>query len=253
MGRVIRGRLDFLRMVQGPGSGTYRRMWNKLHEADPRYARHKLHIRPVGLENGQPDRAWQYWSQEYRDSVLMVEVDVAGRKLIGSAFFIKKGIVASCAHVIDAGTPTLYVDSSPQVVEKSRVKRHMHIDKGVDAVLIEPRLPSGPSPRWISVRKDPVQAGELVAALGYPDVPGTEPALGLFSGAVITTSKSYREIELIVVSARSSGGMSGGPVIDRGGHLIGIVVEKTFEMTAEGVPSEPFHLVLPARYLDEIQ
>jgi hypothetical protein len=46
--------------------------------------------------------------------------------------------------------------------------------------------------------------------------------------------------------------MSGGPVIDRSGMLVGVVSETTFEATADGNPGRSFFYFLPVRYLLEL-
>ena len=126
--------------------------------------------------------------------------------------------------------------------------------------------------REIPVRTEPLALGEEIAVLGYMSVAGREPGLGLHHGRVESNMPTYGgEVDTVQVSCDLSGGLSGGPVIDKAGNLVGIAMESTFaaakppadssatespreaaSSSAAPVPPRQVHHILPVRYLMEI-
>ncbi|MCH8007810.1 MAG: trypsin-like peptidase domain-containing protein [Chloroflexi bacterium] len=61
------------------------------------------------------------------------------------------------------------------------------------------------------------------------------------------------QVDAIQVTIPLSGGMSGAPVIDRDGKLVGIVRGQAFpEEVQKGVPQRDFKDIVPVKYLLEI-
>lgn len=246
--KVVRGKLDFIRMVRGESDQTYRRLWNKLHAIDPRYARDELEIK---LSDPPSDATWEYWFARYKDFVYQVESRKDGQTRGGTAFLWTDRSLATCSHCLD-GEATI----SPPLPESQPVRDaeyHDDLAAGVDVALIRLSDAASTVRHPFPIRSEPLQPGEQVAALGFPAVPGVLPQCMIRPGFVEASSKDYRgKIERIIVSPDISGGFSGGPVIDRGGNLVAIVVEKSWELTAANVPAAGFRHVLPARYIAEI-
>jgi RNA-directed DNA polymerase len=247
-GRVVRGKLDFLKMVKGEGDPTYRRLRNRLHALAPDLIAELPEEPPA-----RPDDDWSHWYEKYKDLVFHLVVRKSGRELGGTAFVWRRGTLATAAHNLEGEVEISPPFREGEPVPESAVVFHPRRDEEVDVAVV--RLPEAMPPirGGIPVRDDVLQPGEQVAALGYPSIPRRQPALAIWTGRVESRATNYAgTVETVQVSIKISGGMSGGPVIDRGGKLVAVAIEQTFEHTKKGVPARPFQHVLPIRYLREI-
>ena len=165
----------------------------------------------------------------------------------GTAFAYRVGHLATAAHNL-VNQVRLYHPSG--VVDLARWDVHdrynsaevdcalIHIDHGATPLSVSPRLPV---------------PGEPVAVIGFASIPRRHPRLGIYSGMVESISPNYYGVELIQVTVLSAGGLSGSPVINSAGQLIGLVAESTFERTQEGVPKREFCSVLPVEHLAAVR
>jgi hypothetical protein len=195
---------------------------------------------------------WAYWVRRYTSSVFQVQLTRAGSIDSGSAFCFARNVLGTCAHVVD-GDVIVYLGSDGTPVGDRDVRLHALGPEHVDGALIGIRHVGNPITGPIPIRENPIEAGEQVAALGYATIPLSQPRLSIMLGIVQTVTTDYAgDVDDLVVSIRASGGMSGGPVIDRGGHLVGMITQTTWEQTEAGVPAESFCHVLPVHHLSEI-
>ena len=68
----------------------------------------------------------------------------------------------------------------------------------------------------------------------------------MYAGRVEAVSPDYsKSVTYVQVSFSGAGGLSGCPVINREGRVIGLIVESVFEQTHPGVPNREFLTVLP--------
>ena len=89
-----------------------------------------------------------------------------------------------------------------------------------------------------------------VAAIGYPVLPQRDAILVMHLGIVESLPISQKKDKrFIQVSFQSGGGLSGSPLIDKGGFVVGIMVENIFQPTDENVPDKPFGQAVPIEYL----
>jgi RNA-directed DNA polymerase len=247
-GRVLRGKLDFLKMVKGEGDTTYRRLRNKLHALDP-----DLIAAAPEEPAAHPDEQWSYYFEKYKNLVFHVVVRRDGQESGGTAFMWRGRTLATAAHNLEGEVEVSPPLPEGQPVPASAILFHPRRDEQVDVAVVQLPKGVGPIRGDIPVSTDPPSEGDQVAALGYPSIPQRQPALAIYTGRVESRAPNYAgTVETIQVSIDISGGMSGGPVIDRGGKLVGIVMEQTFEHTKGDVPARPFRHVLPVRYLREI-
>lgn len=98
-GRVIRGKVDFIKMVKGARDPVYVRLWNKLHEVDASFAPKALEIEAKGLEE-LPDEVWAHWFDYYRSSVFLAEVPGKEKLDNGTVFLLTPARLATAAHVV---------------------------------------------------------------------------------------------------------------------------------------------------------
>lgn len=246
--RVVRGKLDFLKMVRGQGDPVYRRLANKLHALEPGLIDH------LPEPPRDPNNPWSHWVEQYKDLVFHLELDKRdGRKISGTAFAWRRRALATAAHNLDGQVCVSPPFPEGEPVSPGDFLFHPSGDEKVDVAVV--RLPQGVSGlnREFPVRIEPLNHGEQVAALAYATVPWREPGLGFHPGVVESRLPIFGgRVETIQVTIELSGGMSGGPVIDRWGNLVGIVMETTFEQTEDGVPGRAFHHIIPVRYLLDI-
>jgi S1-C subfamily serine protease len=94
------------------------------------------------------------------------------------------------------------------------------------------------------------EIGEEVAAVGYPVLPQRDPTLVMHTGIVESLpTNQKRGRRFIQVSFQSGGGLSGSPLIDKRGFVVGIMIENIFQPTDESVPGRPFGQAVPIEYL----
>ena len=272
--RIVKGKLDFLKMVKGEGDPVYRKLRNKLNSLAPEL------ISYLPGPPADPDDPWSHWTEQYRPLIFHVQVKIKGIPRGGTAFLWRHRALATAAHVLAGdldisppfpeGEPPAHSDISVHPREDTDVDlAHAKIDLAV--VKFSEKMSQ--VAREIPVRTEPLALGEEIAVLGYMSVAGREPGLGLHHGRVESNMPTYGgEVDTVQVSCDLSGGLSGGPVIDKAGNLVGIAMESTFaaadepvadsaatkpppdlaSSSAAPVPPRQVHHILPVRYLMEI-
>lgn len=242
--RVVRGKLEFLRMVKGEGDPAYRKMRNKAHSIDPSF------ISAITEPPSDSNNPWSHWASQYSGIIFQLELRKDNGGLdSGTAFAWHRRALATAAHATRGRIRISPPFPPDDEIPPSSIITHPSGDERIDAAIVE--LPDGVTvPREFPVRTEPLEIGEEIAVLAFATTPKREPGLGFYPGVVESTKPYYGgDIGTIQVSAEISGGMSGGPVIDRWGKLVGTVMESTFEKTDEGVPGREFRHILPVRYL----
>ena len=192
-------------------------------------------------------RKWTHWRAEYAGSVFQLSIRYKGGTAGGTAFLVGPRLFATCAHNV-VGEMSVYLGDDPVPVPDPVL--HEAADVAVFSLADGVEIPGRPLP----IRPSLPEPAEEVAALGYPTVPRRLPTLNILPGAVESLPTDYKgKQQFIQVSFASSGGLSGGPVIDQCGRVVGIVSERTFEAVADAVvPAKAFPQVVPISYLKDI-
>lgn len=137
---------------------------------------------------------------------------------VGTGFLISKtGQAATAYHVVKEAAALEATLADGTVVKGIQVVR---FDELTDTALLQlPKPAAGRSYPAIPLRKDSVKHGQRVFAIGYPlkDTPIVT------EGIVNAPRANVNSRDRILVSASIVSGMSGGPVLDNYGNLIGIV------------------------------
>jgi S1-C subfamily serine protease len=144
------------------------------------------------------------------------------RTRTGSGFVINaQGEVLTNAHVVrECEEVWARLDSR----EKYRAAPMVH-DRLNDLALL--RLPVAP-PQWLVFREGhDVQQGDEIVAIGFPLTPylqtsGVTVTTGIVSALMGIQDDSSR----LQITASVQDGNSGGPLLDRSGNIVGIVVSK---------------------------
>jgi hypothetical protein len=185
----------------------------------------------------------------WRRGIGLLEIEHGGTFNMGTAFSVAANELLTAAHNLH-GTVTLSAGSAHQRFTQALF--HPLGREDVDAAI----LPVGTGlPSLQTDRRMPV-VGESIAIIGFASVPRRHPTLGIYIGTVESISTDYTRgsgVELIQVSVQASGRLSGSPMFDAQGRVLGLVIESAYEATSPGVPSREFLTVLPIRYALDIR
>lgn len=166
----------------------------------------------------------------------------------GSACHVGHGVFVTCKHCVEGKTEIKLVlapDGDTLFEESADV---LSVSPTADvAVLLAPRdmgpdFAVMPAPR-------PALFLDPVLVMHYPSVAFRHPCLMATSGEVNAITTAYTSETLLAISARTAPGSSGGAVLNRAGHMAGLVTEMTgtASSTGGGVDaSGAFYFAVPA-------
>ena len=242
--QVLLGKLAYIQMVKGETDRVYRRLRRWLHEIDPKL------IEDIPYFTAPEFTVWSALYEKYKQNVLQVEVRKENGEISGgSAFIIDDDVMVTSAHCLEGD---VYISPwfEKEPIPRSEMIIHNQAAQGVDVAIIRtPKLGIAAQVK-MGIRMQPVQPGEEVAIMGYPAVPQRQSALTITPGIVRGVTPTYKgNAKTLLVDIQVSGGMSGGPVFDRRGNLVGITIERTFASVREGIPIPAFDHILPVEYV----
>lgn len=141
----------------------------------------------------------------------------------GSGFALKYGYLVTNFHVVDGATD-IKVYRTGGDGEISSVGKVVYSDEESDIAILETEFRDEKVPYTISASE--VGTGSEVFALGYPMTTTMGKEVKLTTG-VISAVKGFKDDPaLYQISAAIQPGNSGGPLFDKSGALVGIVVAK---------------------------
>lgn len=180
-------------------------------------------------------------AQEALRSTVLLKIQLANGRSLGSGFFIEGGLIATNYHVIKGAKRGIakLVGQEKEVA----IDGYVAIDKERDLAILKvtglhaPALPLGNS--------DNVQVGETVYAVGNPR--GLE---GTFSPGAISSIRPEGNAvirgKILQITAPISPGSSGGAVLNSRSQVIGIAV-------ATRVDGQNLNFAIPSNYLDDLR
>jgi S1-C subfamily serine protease len=159
-----------------------------------------------------------------------------GRPLsLGSGFVVERGTVVTNFHVIrGAGSGAVRLIGDP---EWHAIAGVVAADDDLDLVLLSvPSLEAAPLPIGDNEK---VAIGDEIFVVSNPqDLEGT------FTTGIVSGKRKLDKTRLLQISAPISGGSSGGPVLDRDAHVVGVATSSlregqnlNFAITADHVQS----------------
>lgn len=164
--------------------------------------------------------------KKYKSSVPIIEVqDNNGDMSAGTGFYVKyknSPLIVTNKHVIEKQKIlNLFYDSY-----KLDIKKTILSDNHDIAFILldkEPNLEPLFLNKSLNVLDD-------IITIGYPAIPMTQEAYQVYhKGEVNSFVKEYNGSNLFVISAKTSSGNSGSPVIDKYGSVVGMVTKELFE------------------------
>ena len=135
-----------------------------------------------------------------------------GLKTTGSGFIIDSdGLAVTAAHVIDKAARVTATDPSGKETECTVIS----CDTASDVAIL--RLPRG-SYKALKLSEKEESGGAVLRAMGYP----IKDTLVITEGLLSSPSGTVNEKQRMLVSCDILNGMSGGPIFDRYGKVVGV-------------------------------
>lgn len=167
---------------------------------------------------------------------------------VGSGVLLSNKLVLTCKHVVQDMTLDSHVKiNGISYPINKEPKVHPSLDVGF--IVLEENVGEGYYHKDVALRNAVLMEDIVIA--GYPKIPSNlTPESPIFqSGEVIGESTSYFDkCKLLLISAISRPGNSGGPVLSLDGKVLGIVtqsLERQQEESDFGITSLPFFACLP--------
>jgi hypothetical protein len=174
---------------------------------------------------------WQYILNKFENSILKIEHEnYSGDKSIGTGFYFAAGneqfikpLIITNKHVVLNAKKLTVLSINDEIINHTRV----YIDEKQDIGFIElekqlnvPILHLNPEEKVLS---------EIIT-IGYPAIPMMQSSYQLcHKGEINACGFDLMSNRLLLISAKTSSGNSGSPILDRHGMVMGIIAEDLFE------------------------
>jgi S1-C subfamily serine protease len=158
---------------------------------------------------------WQEVLSKAQASVFMVKVETCDYEATGSGFFVGNVFLTN-RHVVEDAI-LVYLESASGIELPVDSWGYM---EDVDLAWIKVKADS---PR-LKLASSDVTSGDLVANLGFPLGGKLTEERGRVVKLIDTQYPGYAESDLVGVTSEALPGNSGGPLLDRNGDVIGVVV-----------------------------
>lgn len=196
----LRGKLAWLRDIKGQSDPVFRRLAKRFNT--------QFHQAPIRIEPTQ---------SEIRERAVWVIEDPTTKGDQGTAFFLKDYGLVTAAHCV-IGAEELVVYHPSRTSQKFSVFVNK-VCEHRDVALLEHDIAANEYFE-LSVAEKVATPEDVVTALGYPQF-GPGDKLNIRSGT-ISSLPVKSTVQQIEVSQKITSGMSGGPLLDQDGRVIGI-------------------------------
>ena len=199
---VVRGKLNYLRMIRGSADSVFQKYASELAALDPDYeVVFKSKIKRLSLGPESALRILECNETFYQ----------------GTAFYLDSVGLVTCEHVLGPKTQAFRSDQMAQQLPVVVLKRNAQIDL---AVLDCPK--DSPFVKLKRGNSSLLKVGDKVTVRGFPNYSYGMTAQKL--PGVVTGFKPRHFVNLIQVDAHIVQGSSGGPVFNAAEEVIGVAV-----------------------------
>lgn len=174
---------------------------------------------------------FEFIINRYRNSVFKVENTANNNAMdIGTGFLHIRGkdeLLVTNYHVLENAKKIKVYD----VDDKEILFELLHSNSENDIALVKLKRKCDSPNGFIF---NPVQKvlSEIIT-IGYPSIPMAKEAYQIYhKGEINSHMEDYRGNKLFLISAKTSSGNSGSPVIDKNGLVVGMVARELFEKGA---------------------
>jgi serine protease Do len=151
--------------------------------------------------------------------VVRVRVHSCDRVATGSGVLLDGNRVLTARHVVDGAT-AVSIDLPSGATATARVDAYD--SAGRDAAVVRLAVPSAAAP--VAIASRPVVAGEAVSVLGHPQGGATVQRDGAVVAVVDHGALALDGGRVMTVDVGFEPGVSGGPVVDGAGRLVGLAI-----------------------------
>lgn len=138
----------------------------------------------------------------------------------GTGFYIAPTTLVTAAHVVDGCRAVGLIDGTPLEV--------LNVDASLDVAVLTGATDIG---AWLKLSALEVpKLGETVTALGYPYYTSLDQGLTVTSGNVSALRGIDGSSNRVMITAPVQPGNSGGPLLNKKGAVIGVVVSRVDDM-----------------------
>lgn len=239
---------------------------DKVNSSNPEAFKHEIDYGTYDFEY----QGFQFTRNYFFNSVIpIVGTNKEGNEDIGTCFYLGDNKFATAAHCIMGLKSFNLLDSDGKTLKLKEIwfaKDRELEDFDLAIITVEETL---------SIPDFDISEPEVlddVLVMGYPPIPGLNPILtaetasvGAFIrnpqkgavGQVVSNASTYfNDLNYFLINARVKGGNSGGPVINKQGKVIGIVVQIPLDSVG-GIDGGRFDVMgygvcLEAKYLQEL-
>ena len=162
-----------------------------------------------------PPTPQQIAQNAFNSTVSLERETINGERIpLGSGFFVREHLIATNLHVVHGVLGNCYAKLVNQTIEYL-IEGYTHIDVEHDMIILKVQ---GLNAQELQCSdSDYVQVGDTVYAVGNP-----RGLTGTFSEGIISGIRRDAAGKVLQMTAPSSQGSSGGPVLNRKGEVIGV-------------------------------
>lgn len=247
----VRGKIAYLNMVRGQDDPVVRNIvyeyirvsqdqditWRDIKDVEPQPLRGAM----------APPLVWQEWYRRLSHSVMLIETNNKnGDKESGTAFKIGKKLLATAGHNLAHDEVKVWIGQD--LCDSVKLASEVH-DRGRDVGLLSV-YDIADNIRCLETQCRIPEVGEQLAAIGFPAQPLRDSTQSISIGIVESLPVGLGKDRFIQVSFHSAPGLSGAPLIDRCGFVVGIMTENTGNPVEHGRPvPRAFAQAVPMEYL----